>query len=335
MNARNGSDLCLQCGACCDGTLFDRARLGDDQFDLAASLGMETARDPEGSGGFVQPCPRFRGGCCSIYDQPKPRICGDYQCGLLRAYLAGDENLDRCLASINLVRSLAHELEVAMGIAAGTFTMGALTEHLAAVCPWNAPEEHERLLMATLRFDARRHEVLRLQAPVRGRRGCRRRGDDPGRSGHRPRPSAPRPLTDPPRSIDGVFVAAHAPGTIAVPVADETVVIAPADGVRVPLNPAASLRVGLPGRGVHRGRDPAADVAEGFAIPFETALADVLRTVHDFLHRGLVFDASGPAPTPPAPATVAASAVTASTPRVALVSTPDRGPDPRDALRPR
>ena len=43
------SDICTQCGMCCDGTLFNHAKVkNEDDRKLADSLGLTTQSTPEG-----------------------------------------------------------------------------------------------------------------------------------------------------------------------------------------------------------------------------------------------------------------------------------------------
>ncbi len=128
----DGSDLCLQCGLCCDGTLFQRANLAEGEQALAESLGLAFKAGPFGEH-LELPCPRFDGGCCSVYSVPRPKVCGAYRCDLLDGYVAGTIHLDDALPVIQLVRSLTRELEVEIGIGAGQYTRGALQQYLEEI----------------------------------------------------------------------------------------------------------------------------------------------------------------------------------------------------------
>src|SRR5262245_34179947 len=112
--ARDGSELCLQCGLCCDGTLFYQARLRVGEEDLVESLGLEIEPKPDGGIGMPLPCPKLIDGACSLYTVGRPAVCGEYQCSLLIGYQAGTANLSEVLPIVQLVRSVARELEVEM-----------------------------------------------------------------------------------------------------------------------------------------------------------------------------------------------------------------------------
>src|SRR6516164_4862180 len=89
VRAIDGSELCLQCGLCCDGTVFHHGRLDDGEQDFVESLGLPVEPKPGGGHALSLPCPAFLDGCCSRYTEPRPAICGDYRCGLLNEYVAG------------------------------------------------------------------------------------------------------------------------------------------------------------------------------------------------------------------------------------------------------
>ncbi len=68
--------------------------------------------------------------------------------------------LHEALPIVQLVRSLARELEVEMGIAAGEFTRAALQQHLTEFKPWMVtagapivPDDVERLLVGFSRIN--------------------------------------------------------------------------------------------------------------------------------------------------------------------------------------
>lgn len=149
---RDGSELCLRCGMCCDGTLFSTISLDEAEREHVASLGLVVRERPDSSPVSPQPCPAFVDGCCALYERERPAACGTYRCAVLVGYVNGEQRRDDALAVLGLVRSLARELEVEMGLAAGQFTRSALGEYLEAHEPWNAPERHARLLIALDRF---------------------------------------------------------------------------------------------------------------------------------------------------------------------------------------
>jgi uncharacterized protein len=153
VQGRADFDLCRDCGICCDGTLFGAIVVHIPEREFVESLGIPVSEDPDG--GFVAPlpCSAFVGGCCALYEIGRPMTCGSYRCAVVTEYTAGRVDHDDSLVVIDLVRSLARDLEVEMGLAPGAYTMkvvaGFLTEHQ----PWAAPERHGQFLTTFHRFD--------------------------------------------------------------------------------------------------------------------------------------------------------------------------------------
>jgi len=82
------SQLCLNCGLCCNGVLFADVELrkGDDPQQLA-ELGLGLGRKGRRLA-FAQPCACFDGKLCKIYSQ-RPKRCRTFECGLLKRVQAG------------------------------------------------------------------------------------------------------------------------------------------------------------------------------------------------------------------------------------------------------
>jgi hypothetical protein len=82
------SSLCLSCGLCCNGTLFDTVPLApyDDTASLhAAGITDELA---DGVRRFQQPCSCHDGEECRVYAY-RPAACRNYACDLLKRVRAG------------------------------------------------------------------------------------------------------------------------------------------------------------------------------------------------------------------------------------------------------
>lgn len=116
------ANICLECGLCCDGTMFSRLPpVLDDPI---------TGRiRPEGGGpalvhppGPAQPCPAHRY-ACSIYRE-RPGACHHYECALRLRLHAGEVTHDAALSLIVRARALrdrAREaIESVIGRHAGT-----------------------------------------------------------------------------------------------------------------------------------------------------------------------------------------------------------------------
>ncbi len=84
------SEICIDCGFCCDGTLFDHALAGPgDTPESLITIGLAPIDDSlVDKSGFQLPCPHFTG-LCSIYASPRPWACGAFRCRLLRSFANG------------------------------------------------------------------------------------------------------------------------------------------------------------------------------------------------------------------------------------------------------
>ncbi|HSO00178.1 MAG TPA: YkgJ family cysteine cluster protein [Candidatus Nanopelagicales bacterium] len=104
----NGSDVCVACGLCCTGLLFDLAPLEEPELALAGKLRLPLVRTPMYDA-FRLPCPRQEGAVCGVY-ATRPKVCGSYECGLLQRYVAGEVPLDEALARVTRIREAAADL---------------------------------------------------------------------------------------------------------------------------------------------------------------------------------------------------------------------------------
>jgi uncharacterized protein len=88
----SGEDLCLACGLCCDGTLFDLVKLepGDDVQKLKRlGLPVTLSRGKEAIARFPQPCSALcEDRTCRIYAD-RPRQCRVFECGVFKSAKAG------------------------------------------------------------------------------------------------------------------------------------------------------------------------------------------------------------------------------------------------------
>jgi len=112
--------LCLNCGICCDGTLFKDVELrpGEDAAALEV-LGLKLSsrilgsarknQDPNSkirSPKFRQPCTALSECACRIY-AGRPAHCREFECALLKAAAAGYIQLPTALKVIHSTRKKA------------------------------------------------------------------------------------------------------------------------------------------------------------------------------------------------------------------------------------
>jgi len=103
------SQLCPNCGLCCNGVLFADVELqkGDNAgllIDLGMSLkkkGMKRA--------FVQPCLCFDGKLCRIYAD-RPKRCATFECGLLKRVQSGEMPATAALKRIADAKKLVEKV---------------------------------------------------------------------------------------------------------------------------------------------------------------------------------------------------------------------------------
>lgn len=95
---------CVGCGLCCDGTLYDRAKVAPGEEATLEALGLQLEAIGERTY-FRQPC-RFQScGCCTNYAD-RWTVCRSFRCALLRRYQAGEIGLDEAKATITTALEL-------------------------------------------------------------------------------------------------------------------------------------------------------------------------------------------------------------------------------------
>jgi len=103
--------LCVQCGLCCDGTIFEHARVfpEDDLTQLEADgFILLTAAERRG---FALPCHHQQGRVCTVYQQWRPTICQTFRCRLLRRFEAGELSWEEARARIERTVALVEGIQ--------------------------------------------------------------------------------------------------------------------------------------------------------------------------------------------------------------------------------
>ena len=91
--------LCLECGFCCDGTLFSKVPLEPGEAVPFAAVGASLG-DPH----FAQPCPVLRGTACCVYEA-RPKTCRKFRCAALEGLEGGRSTLEESRAALAEVRA--------------------------------------------------------------------------------------------------------------------------------------------------------------------------------------------------------------------------------------
>ncbi|MCC6259312.1 MAG: hypothetical protein IT311_00500 [Anaerolineales bacterium] len=104
--------LCKACGLCCSGHLFSWVRLNANELDKVENLGLSVIRNDPRQRGFLQPCPVWQDGVCTVYTSPDyPSSCRKYKCVVLRKLLDEEIDFDGALKQIEETLSLIREVE--------------------------------------------------------------------------------------------------------------------------------------------------------------------------------------------------------------------------------
>lgn len=124
------SQLCPNCGLCCNGVLFAdvELRAGDDPVRLAELgllLGMKGNKLA-----FAQPCACFDGKFCGIYTE-RPKRCRTFECGLLKRVHAGGLKTNAALKTIAKTKRQVEKVRVMLRQLGQTDEQMAITKRYA------------------------------------------------------------------------------------------------------------------------------------------------------------------------------------------------------------
>jgi Fe-S-cluster containining protein len=101
------TNICLSCGACCDGTLIGFVELYKDE--LPAIRELMDIEDQNGKGFFLQPCNKYCDGC-TIYSK-RPKKCAEFKCGLLTSVEKGELAFDTAVEIVTVVKQKKSAIE--------------------------------------------------------------------------------------------------------------------------------------------------------------------------------------------------------------------------------
>lgn len=119
--------LCLDCGLCCNGVLFDNVRL--QPGDTAKALTAQGLKIKKGQF-FNQPCSGLNGALCTLY-QNRPTRCRAFVCGQFRAVAAGEVDFATAAGRIAEVRQGVAEVERLLSGTAGNNMRKPLAQRYA------------------------------------------------------------------------------------------------------------------------------------------------------------------------------------------------------------
>jgi Fe-S-cluster containining protein len=98
--------LCLACGICCTGVLFNDVVLGSAEAATLSAAGLPVVRRYRRLR-LAQPCPALQpDNRCRLYQQ-RPARCRQFECALLRAVRAGQLDVPAAVRAIDQTRHQA------------------------------------------------------------------------------------------------------------------------------------------------------------------------------------------------------------------------------------
>ena len=105
----SNQNICIHCGLCCDGTLFNHARIKENE-PLETGYAFQTFNEKQRS--FKLPCSYLKDTICSIYDQRPYAICESFRCKLLRKVISENVSYIDAIKMINEVIALKMKIEL-------------------------------------------------------------------------------------------------------------------------------------------------------------------------------------------------------------------------------
>ncbi len=130
------SRLCVTCGLCCNGVMFQIVKLQPGESPKAlAALGLKVKR-----GAFAQPCAALDGLRCSIYAD-RPTRCRLFECKQLKRVEAEEITEASALAAIREVQRRVAELNGLLEKADATNPRKSISHRCATALAEPHPEE--------------------------------------------------------------------------------------------------------------------------------------------------------------------------------------------------
>ena len=105
----NEQAICLECGLCCDGTLFGHAELVPGEKGNLPDLIEQNVFTAGAKDYFRLPCLYFKEKC-TIYGKPRAEVCGSYRCRLLSDMSEGKISPDEALETVRHARETRDSL---------------------------------------------------------------------------------------------------------------------------------------------------------------------------------------------------------------------------------
>jgi len=111
------SVLCLECGLCCDGTLFRHVEISAAERDELVALGIGVGEKRK-RGVMWLPCGKLEGRCCTIYGA-RPGGCQRFVCALGKRLVGNEITLDEARVQVQQMLSALSVLREAFAAPEG------------------------------------------------------------------------------------------------------------------------------------------------------------------------------------------------------------------------
>ena len=108
MSGQGLSALCVECGLCCDGTLFRFLPVEPSEVGQHEALGLPVVTQ-SGRLAMPLPCSKLEVRCCTVYEK-RPPGCRAFVCHLGRRLELGDVAFPEALATVHEARRLLEVL---------------------------------------------------------------------------------------------------------------------------------------------------------------------------------------------------------------------------------
>lgn len=147
--------LCLRCGMCCSGIMFDYVTLRDVEPEAMKALGQSIVTF-ENEDCFVQPCRVLDHKKCTIYEK-RPKACRKYRCETLDQL--DDGSIDRAEADrrVDAALACAAKLDDALPTGPTFFDARNNWKDRARKPPFDNADARIRLLVVALNLHLDRH----------------------------------------------------------------------------------------------------------------------------------------------------------------------------------
>ncbi|HEX4738355.1 MAG TPA: YkgJ family cysteine cluster protein [Allosphingosinicella sp.] len=101
--------LCLRCGLCCSGVIFDDVPVQEEEAGRLKTLGFDV-RQQKDALRFRQPCTLFSGVLCSVYAE-RPAACRKFECKLLRRHQDHQVSDEEASSVVDAAKALVERLQ--------------------------------------------------------------------------------------------------------------------------------------------------------------------------------------------------------------------------------